>query len=70
MVRGKIARALANKLCTAAKADAFSKRDISADLKTGFEARCAQIMQEYERAKAKGAQPGSKAQQEQPESKG
>ena len=54
MVRGKIARALANKLCLAAKADAFSKRDISADLKTGFETRFAQIMKEYESAKAKG----------------
>jgi len=53
-VRGKIARALANKLCLAAKADAFSKRDISADLKKDFEDRCAQIMAEYERAKAKG----------------
>jgi len=50
-VRGKIARALANKLCLACKADAFSKRDISADLKAGFDARYAQIMQQYEKEK-------------------
>lgn len=52
-VRGKIARALANKLCLAAKADAFSKRNIGAGLKKDFEDRYAQIMQEYEREKAK-----------------
>jgi nucleolar protein 56 len=52
-VRGKIARALANKLATAAKADAFSKRRISADLKKDFEARFSDIMAEYEKAKAK-----------------
>ena len=57
MVRGKIARALANKLCLAAKADAFSKRDLSADLKADFESRFAQIMKEYESAKAKGLAP-------------
>ena len=54
MVRGKIARALANKLSLAAKADAFSKRDISAQVKADFEARYAQIMKEYEAKKAKG----------------
>ncbi len=51
MVRGKIARALANKLCLAAKADAFSKRDISAELKQGFDTRYSQIMKEYEQRK-------------------
>jgi len=55
-VRGKIARALANKLSLAAKADAFSKRDLSADLVKDFNGRYAQIMQEYERAKAKAPQ--------------
>jgi nucleolar protein 56 len=64
MVRGKIARALANKLCLAAKADAFSKRDISAELKADFEARYAEIMQGYEREKAKGNAPPKEAGQE------
>lgn len=54
-VRGKIARALANKLALAAKADAFTKKDMTADLKRGFEERYAQIMKEYEREKAKEA---------------
>ncbi|HSB47347.1 MAG TPA: hypothetical protein VLD37_05000 [Candidatus Bilamarchaeum sp.] len=52
-VRGKIARALSNKLATAAKADAFSKRHISAELKKDFESRFADIMAEYEREKAR-----------------
>jgi nucleolar protein 56 len=56
-VRGKIARALANKLSLAAKADAFSKRRISPGLKADFDARFAQIMAEYEREKAKGKGP-------------
>lgn len=58
-VRGKIARTLANKLCLAAKADAFSKRDLSATLVKGFNDRYAEIMKEYERGKAKGAQPAN-----------
>lgn len=53
MVRGKIARALANKLATAAKADAFSKNNIAAELKSDFEERYAQIMKEYELSKGK-----------------
>ena len=53
MVRGKIARALANKLATAAKADALSKNNISAELKKDFETRFSQIMKEYEAAKSK-----------------
>lgn len=57
-VRGKIARALANKLCLAAKADAFSKNRISPQLRKDFDDRFAEIMKEYERAKAKkAAQP-------------
>jgi nucleolar protein 56 len=55
-VRGKIARALANKLALAAKADAFSKRRISPELKKDFEARFSEIMAGYERAKAKKAE--------------
>lgn len=52
-VRGKIARTLANKLCLAAKADAFSKNDISAMLKKDFEERYAKIMEEYQKEKKK-----------------
>ncbi len=51
-VRGKIARALANQLCLAAKADAFSKRDIAPALRKKFDERFAQIMKEYEAEKA------------------
>jgi len=50
-VRGKIARTLANKLALAAKADAFSKRDISAKLKEEFEERYAEIIGEYGKKK-------------------
>lgn len=52
-VRGKIARALANKLALAAKADEFTKRDMRAELKADFDARFAEIMKEYERAKSR-----------------
>jgi nucleolar protein 56 len=52
-VRGKIARVLANQLSLASKADAFSKRDLSAMLVKKFDARFAQIMREYEAGKAK-----------------
>ncbi|VVC04034.1 putative NOP5 family protein [Candidatus Bilamarchaeum dharawalense] len=52
-VRGKIARTLANKLCLAAKADAFTKRRISAELRKDFDERVAQIMKDYELEKAK-----------------
>ncbi len=41
--RGRIARALAGKICIAAKADTYSKRDISKQLKADLEARLAQI---------------------------
>ena len=53
-VRGKIARALANKLCLAAKADGFTKNTLGPKLKADFEARVEQIMKEYEVAMAKG----------------
>ncbi len=52
-VRGKIARALANKLCLAAKADAFTKGNIGAKLKSDFEKRYDVIMEEYKRSKKK-----------------
>jgi RNA processing factor Prp31 len=68
-VRGKIARVLANQLCLAAKADAFSKRSISPMLKKKFDGRFAQIMKEHEAQKsakaasqAKQAGPGAPAQ--------
>jgi nucleolar protein 56 len=51
-VRGKVARVLANQLCLAAKADAFSKRSISPMLKKKFDDRFAQIMKDYEAAKS------------------
>jgi nucleolar protein 56 len=62
-VRGKIARALANQLSLAAKADAFSKRRISPDLKKKFDERFAQIMKGYEQEKAKRAAPAPQAPQ-------
>lgn len=51
MVRGKIARLLANKISMAAKADAFTRRDISAQLKKDFDERYDQIMGEYQKGK-------------------
>ena len=50
---GKIARALANSLSLAAKADAFTKRDLTAELKKRFDGRYEEIMAEYERVKSK-----------------
>ncbi len=54
-VRGRIARLLAAKICMAAKADAFTKRDISAGLIKDFDRRFAEIMAAYgaEKEKAK-----------------
>jgi nucleolar protein 56 len=52
-VRGKVARVLANQLCLAAKADAFSKRNIAPLLVKKFDDRFAQIMKEYEAQKVK-----------------
>jgi nucleolar protein 56 len=63
-VRGKIARVLANQLCLAAKADAFSKRRISAELRKKFDERYAGIMKEYaaeKSRKAEGPKPESQA---------
>ncbi|MFH1394446.1 MAG: NOP5/NOP56 family protein [Candidatus Micrarchaeota archaeon] len=50
-VRGKIARLLANKLSMAAKADAFTKRDISKKLTEEFIKRYNEIMAEYKKVK-------------------
>jgi len=68
-VRGKVARVLANQLCLAAKADAFTKHSISPMLKKKFDDRFAQIMKEHEAAKsakaalqARQAGPGAPAQ--------
>jgi nucleolar protein 56 len=50
-VRGRIARTLANKIAMAAKADAFTKREISGDLKKDFDKRYNEIMKQYEKEK-------------------
>lgn len=50
-VRGKIARALANKLALAARADAFTKHNISDQLRKDFDARYDEIMEAYKRGK-------------------
>ncbi|MDO8554392.1 MAG: hypothetical protein Q7S22_06290 [Candidatus Micrarchaeota archaeon] len=52
-VRGKIARLLANKLSLAAKADAFTKTNMTEKLKADVEARYKEIMQQYEKGKSK-----------------
>lgn len=52
-VRGKIARTLANKIALAVKADAFSKRSISAKIKKDFDERYTEIMKQYEKQKKK-----------------
>jgi len=52
-VRGRIARALAAKICIAAKADAYTKRDIGAGLLADFDKRYAEIMAAYGAEKAK-----------------
>ncbi len=52
-VRGKIARLLANKLALAAKADAFTKHDLTAMLKKEVEEKYQHILQEYESHKSK-----------------
>ncbi len=51
-VRGKIARVLANKISIASKADAFTKRDISDDVRKGLDERIVQIMEDYWREKS------------------
>jgi nucleolar protein 56 len=52
-VRGKIARVLANNICTAAKADAFTKNDISKPLKEKMDGKIQAILDEWERNRAK-----------------
>ncbi|MGV8176486.1 MAG: hypothetical protein ACP5NX_01670 [Candidatus Bilamarchaeaceae archaeon] len=52
-VRGKIARTLANKICLAAKADAYTHNFIAKELKESFDKRYEQIMAQYERTKDK-----------------
>ncbi|MDD5023386.1 MAG: hypothetical protein PHU63_04420 [Candidatus ainarchaeum sp.] len=50
-VRGKIARTLAAKLASAAKADAFTKNFIAEKLKNEFDERCRLVMEEYKKGK-------------------
>lgn len=50
-VRGKIARALANKIALAAKADGFTKNFIAEKLKKDFDARYNEIMEQYKKQK-------------------
>ncbi|MBI2079444.1 hypothetical protein HYT84_01660 [Candidatus Micrarchaeota archaeon] len=52
-VRGKVARALANHLAIAAKADYFTKNTVWPELKKDFEDRFKQIMEEYQKEKTK-----------------
>ncbi len=52
-VRGKIARALANKIALASRADAFTKHNISDKLKKDFDNRYNEIMEQYKRGKKK-----------------
>ncbi len=56
IVRGKIARALANKITLAAKADAFTKNFIAEDIKKDLEKRYNEIMEQYKRNKATGSE--------------
>ncbi|MCU0852898.1 MAG: ribosomal biogenesis protein [Thermoplasmata archaeon] len=56
--RGAIARALAAKLCLAARADTYSRNDISALLKEQFEKRVAEIRKQHPAPPKKG--PGRK----------
>ena len=49
--RGKIARALANKIALAARADAFTKHFIADDLKKDFDKRYNEIMEQYKKGK-------------------
>lgn len=50
-VRGKIARTLASKLTSAAKADSFTKNFIGEKLKKEFEERYERVMEEYKKSK-------------------
>lgn len=51
MVRGKIARLLSNQICLAAKADAFTKREIWKELKKKFDDHFKKIMDDYDKQK-------------------
>jgi len=57
-IRGKIARALANKLSLASKADGITKRDIGDELLEGFEKRFREIVDQYDRKKSKSKESG------------
>lgn len=52
-VRGRIARTLASKLTSAAKADAFTKNFIGEKLKKEFEERYKKVMEEYKKREEK-----------------
>lgn len=52
-IRGKIARALSNKLSLAVKADAITKRDMGNELLAGFEERYREILDAYNKGKDK-----------------
>ncbi len=52
-IRGKIARTLAAKLTSAAKADAFTKNFIAEKLKKQFEERYIKVIEEYKNSKKK-----------------
>lgn len=51
MVRGKIARLIANKITLAAKADAFTKNFIAEEMKKNLEAKFQEIMKNYKEGK-------------------
>lgn len=59
-VRGKVARLLANKICSASKADYFTKNSIGPQLKKEFDDHFKHIMDEYQRMKAKTGKPDEK----------
>ena len=54
-VRGKIARALANKITLAAKADEFTKNFIGEQVRKDFEKRYEEIMEAYKKSKTIGS---------------
>jgi len=58
-VRGKVARLLANKIASAAKADQFTKNFIAPQLKKEFEVSFKRIMDEYQRCKEKDVEKDS-----------
>ena len=51
VVRGKIARVLANKIALASRADAFTKNHIAEKLKKDFDDRYKEIMERYKKGK-------------------